>query len=190
MTDALDLSYYEKALDVTKIDSHTSQLTNLRLHALETLVDSWRQKVRIDPTQENIIGYYSAINTIISYLLSIGKEGTLLLKEITKLHDRVKELGKYWSFIKKGIESQKVKEIKKLHPKTYWLVIENDMINECDEIVDSLRKTYQSLNFYFRTSQKPEVAGVLGDIIAVSRRKNKEKEDGTNGAEEQVSENS
>jgi hypothetical protein len=177
MNDSLDLSYYENALDVTKIDSHTSQLTNLRLHNLESQVDAWRMKVRQDATQDNIIGYYSSLNAMMSYISSIAKEGSNLAKEVKRIQEQVKELSEYWSFMRKGIMTAKIKAIKNKFPKTFWKIIENSMIQKCDDVTDALRKAYQSLSFYFRTSQTPEVTGILGDIVAITRRKKKEKGD-------------
>lgn len=176
MNDSLDLSAYEHATDVTKIDSHTSQLTNLRLHNLEMQLDFWCMKVRQEATQDNIIGYYSALNTLFSYLLSVKiSMQSEQIKSINEVADKLKELNIYWSFIKKGIIHPKILVIKKKNPKNFWAVIENNMIQSCDDIMHDIRRVYQGLNYYFRTSQTPEVTGILGDIVAITRRKKKEK---------------
>jgi hypothetical protein len=186
MVDSLDFSYLEKLTNKEKIDSHNSQLTNLRIHELEMSLDKWRIQMIRDPTQENIIGTFAVINAWFSYVQSIeqarkrkGYEFSFS-NQIQKVRDRITEMNEYVSLIQKRIVSP---NLKKKYPQlvdgvkgnTPWNKIEYAMLTNVMQIIDELRTIYQSMNFYFRTSKDTSsMGGILGDLIQAKKRGTKD----------------
>lgn len=167
---------FEDLVDRTRIESHTSQLTNLRLHNLETQIDVWRVKCKSEPNLDNLIGYYGVLDALFSYIASLRAKNdnrqTPFNVELGIVAVKLNRIKEYWEYVTKQVESDNIKKLMLERRKTFWKYVEWDMARLCDEIADSVRRLYQSMNFYFRTVKDHNaIGGVLGDLINIKRKK-------------------
>lgn len=183
MVDSLDFSHLEKLTNKEKIDSHNSQLTNLRIHELEISLDAQRIIMMRSPTQDNIIACFGIVKAWFSYIQSIkqgsrkddvqesfsGKLGSIKMKMNTMDH--------YTALIHHGVVSEELRQrwpqlVDGKKGNTPWNKIERTMVFLTNEIIDDLRTIYQSMNFYFRTSRNTEgVGGILGDLVNAKKKR-------------------
>lgn len=165
-----------------RIASHSSALTNLRLHQLEMGVDAARIQVGQNPTVESVDTYRAYLKAWFSYFQSLRAEEKLndanalhdpVAKEIMDIRKRMNELDEYWNCIRLGVLGKAVLEIKKQHPANYKVIIQSRMITLCDKIGDTLRRAYQARDYYFRTDKDTGVRGIAGDL-SVAKEKMKD----------------
>lgn len=166
-----DEDYLRQITDEKQIASHQSALTNLRQHELERQLDLVRISVLSNPTQENIMLYYSVITTWFSYIQSLNQEAEQYDK-IEAIIPKLSSTKEYWEFFKYGRIGKKVREYQKKYGNGYVIQLEFRMTQLCDEIADEIRKIYQSLKFYFRLDKSSTVHGVLGDYLRLKQKGN------------------
>lgn len=158
-------------LSKREVESHQSQLTNERQHQLESQIDIYRIRVRNEPTIDNIIVFYGGLEALYSYLQSLNQR-----KYDTKNHDPLEiqidqlkalfdELKDYWEFFKFGKRGGHTLNIIKKRGDNFQIHINARMVELCNNILDKLRRAYQSFNFYFRTGRRNQFTGIEGDLI-------------------------
>ncbi len=188
MVSSLDFTELEKLTNKQKIDSHNSQLTNLRIHELEMALDQWRIRMYREPTHENIIGCFAVIKAWFSYVQSIDQyrnskkkqadEDTFRIR-VTDINKKMLCAEQYVACFQKNIVEEEIKKVYKelgthTHNNKFWRTIEHKLMSLVNEIIDDMRTIYQGMNFYFRTSKdQSAVGGILGDLIQAKKVGNK-----------------
>lgn len=182
----------ESLLYTKQIESHQSQFANFRQHLIEVAIDQKRALVREDPTIDNLIGYWGAMESLFSYIQSLRQPGDPRKKSdapkpqidgmIEQLEQISAEMSQYWSFMKFGLCDREttpvVFRLKAKFPKDYNLRINARMVQLCNAFADRLRIAYQSMRYYYREGRVRVNVGLEGDLMRakVNRAKGK-KED-------------
>lgn len=166
-----DLPLHPKPTDVLskeEIESHSSQLTNIRVHEIEFRVDKIRVVAGRDPVVENLCEYEAELRSWYSYLQTLKSPGldekhplTIAFGSIDKQFEVLRKLNDYLRY---NVISKEVKSIMNEYPKDYPVVINGKFLRMCDELTNSLRRTFQTFRFYFRTGSAKQNFGVTGDL--------------------------
>ena len=170
-------------LDEEQIESHSSSLTNTRLHFIEMRIDILRARVRSSATDVNIIALYGELESLFSYLQSLrppdenivdkdkkNQQFDFLQTRIDELTKRFKELESFWNYNKFGIVDKTVKQYLDEYSTNAQAQIQYRMAVLCNLIVDKLRVAYQSLNFYFRKAKRTTARGIAGDLMRMKQQ--------------------
>lgn len=166
-----DLPLHPKPTDVLskeEIESHSSQLTNIRIHEIEFRIDKIRVVAARDPVIENLSEYEGELRGWYSYLQTLKSpnlENTHpLVVAFKKIDEQFSQLQQLNDFLHYNVISRGVRRIMNDYPKNYHVVINGKFLRMCDACADSLRRTFQTFRFYFRTGSARQNFGVAGDL--------------------------
>lgn len=150
-----------------EIESHNSNLTNLRVHHIEVQIDRIRVLAGRSPTIENLSEYFFLLKSWHSYLNTVISD-----KTTEDLKNRIQGFD---DALKYNVYNKECLDIKKKHPKGYIPEIQRQMLEACEKMADEIRKQYQTLRYYFRTGGARQSRSLSADLQASINRLEKTK---------------